>query len=48
MCDFDNKDFCNWVNLVETDDFDWTLEYGSTLTYGTGPTYDHTLNTNKG
>lgn len=48
VCDFDYKDLCNWVNVKGTDDFDWTLEYSSTTTYGTGPSYDHTLNTYRG
>ncbi|CAF0741635.1 unnamed protein product, partial [Brachionus calyciflorus] len=41
-CDFDRKDFCNWINVNDTDDFDWRLEYGNTMTVGTGPSLDHT------
>lgn len=47
MCDFDNKDFCNWVNVNGTD-FEWKLYSGSTPTYSTGPSNDHTLGTLKG
>lgn len=36
------------MNVNGTDDFDWRLEYGITLTYGTGPENDHTIGTYNG
>lgn len=47
LCDFENKDLCNWANVPGMN-FDWRLEYGTTLTFGTGPGFDHTTLTNKG
>lgn len=43
MCDFENQDFCNWMNLEGLDDFDWRLMTGETPTPDTGPSYDHTM-----
>ena len=47
LCDFENNDLCNWMN-VEENDFDWILNTGSTPTLSTGPIYDHTLISVKG
>lgn len=47
-CTFDKKDFCTWTQPNDTDEFDWRLEYISTLTSMTGPSYDHTLGTYQG
>ena len=41
-CDFDSKDLCSWANTADGDELDWELRQGSTSTYLTGPTYDHT------
>jgi hypothetical protein len=40
-CDFERKDFCNWINVNENgkDDFDWKLISGQTNTPFTGPRY---------
>jgi hypothetical protein len=46
-CDFDKKDLCNWANLNESD-FDWILNSGTTPTFMTGPTVDHTIGTDQG
>ncbi len=48
MCDFEDRDFCNWQNLNKTDDFDWLINSGPTPTFGTGPSSDHTKPTEKG
>ncbi|XP_077371361.1 MAM and LDL-receptor class A domain-containing protein 1 [Festucalex cinctus] len=39
-CNFEN-DLCHWSQLV-TDAFDWTRQSGSTPTFRTGPSSDHT------
>ncbi|XP_057712928.1 MAM and LDL-receptor class A domain-containing protein 1 isoform X2 [Corythoichthys intestinalis] len=39
-CDFE-KDLCHWNQLL-VDVFDWTRLSGSTQTFGTGPSSDHT------
>ena len=50
-CDFEEKSFCTWLNVpnanrsVGLDDFDWTLGSGSTPSYLTGPSTDHTTGT---
>ena len=38
-CDFEDFDSCGWHN-VDTDDYDWTINAGSTPTSGTGPKGD--------
>ena len=48
ICDFDDQDLCNWINVNGTDDFDWRLEKGSTSSSNTGPSLDHTLANLKG
>ena len=50
-CDFEQKSFCTWLNVpnanrsVGLDDFDWTLGSGSTPSWQTGPSSDHTTGT---
>lgn len=50
-CDFESQSFCTWnqvsnkFNTSGYDDFDWVLGSGSTPSYGTGPTVDHTKGT---
>ena len=39
-CNFENG-FCSWKQ-DHSDQFDWTIQSGSTSTQGTGPTGDHT------
>lgn len=39
-CNFDSG-LCNWVQAVN-DDFQWTVNKGTTRTSGTGPSRDHT------
>ena len=43
-CDFE-KDMCTWTNANAGDNFDWERAQGKTVSTGTGPTNDHTLNT---
>ncbi|EDV21956.1 uncharacterized protein TRIADDRAFT_59472 [Trichoplax adhaerens] len=46
-CNFENG-FCNWQQDVATDTFNWTRNQGSTFSSSTGPSVDHTLNSNRG
>ncbi|XP_071956934.1 MAM and LDL-receptor class A domain-containing protein 2-like [Antedon mediterranea] len=46
-CDFD-KDFCDWTQAKETDEFDWLRNNGPTNSINTGPSRDHTTGTAKG
>ncbi|XP_038071818.1 MAM and LDL-receptor class A domain-containing protein 1-like [Patiria miniata] len=46
-CDFDNSDFCQYVNSAN-DDFDWALGSGGTPSPETGPSADHTTGTSFG
>lgn len=48
ICDFEEKDFCNWKNAKETDDIDWVIITPSTEVVSTVPTFDHTLLTSQG
>ena len=43
-CDFENG-LCTWQNSEETDDFDWLLAQGETMSSNTGPSVDHTFGT---
>ncbi|KAK7505170.1 hypothetical protein BaRGS_00003740, partial [Batillaria attramentaria] len=45
-CDFENG-YCSWSQGI-TDDLDWSLKRGPTLTGSTGPDHDHTLQTVSG
>lgn len=45
-CDFDS-DKCGFTD-EDTDDFDWARHSGSTPSFNTGPTTDHTTGTNLG
>ncbi len=52
-CDFERASLCTWSNVPNgnttgKDDFDWDLNSGSTSSWGTGPTVDHTLGTAQG
>ena len=48
-CDFETQGICGWQQVQEPiDDFDWTVHAGSTITSGTGPSKDHTLNSAQG
>ena len=47
-CTFE-KDKCNWYDASDdSDHFDWVRKQGRTSSFGTGPSVDHTLGTNKG
>lgn len=48
-CTFE-EDLCGWVNGQNgvVDDFDWMRNSGSTPSYGTGPSVDHTYGTPDG
>ena len=47
-CDFE-KDRCTWFEIKDgTDDFDWQLGSGTTLSSSTGPSSDHTLGNAQG
>ncbi|XP_066300036.1 MAM and LDL-receptor class A domain-containing protein 1-like [Branchiostoma lanceolatum] len=45
-CDFETS-LCSWQQMAD-DDFDWTRANGNTASVGTGPSRDHTLNTDAG
>ena len=53
-CDFEEKSFCSWLNVpngnksLGLDDFDWTLGSGSTPSWQTGPSTDHTTGSSLG
>ena len=48
-CNFDSKTFCTYTNIKDgSDNFDWTLQQGGTLSAGTGPSADHSTGTTKG
>jgi len=36
-CDFERGSICSWTQLKD-DDFDWLLQSGETISFGTGPT----------
>ena len=46
-CTFEGGDLCSWSQGTN-DDFDWTIQTGSTPTIGTGPPADHTTQTKDG
>eukprot|EP00057_Strongylocentrotus_purpuratus_P018003 XP_011672477.1 PREDICTED: MAM and LDL-receptor class A domain-containing protein 1-like [Strongylocentrotus purpuratus] len=46
-CTFEGATLCSW-SQVTTDDFDWSIQTGSTPTVGTGPPADHTTQTKDG
>ena len=39
-CDFEDFEKCDWQN-VDSDDYDWTVNSGSTPSSSTGPTGDY-------
>ena len=48
-CDFEKGDLCTWKQeYAGGDDWDWSLNKGSTGSYGTGPEGDHTLGDERG
>lgn len=51
-CTFENflsssSALCGWTQDTN-DDFNWSRDSGSTASYRTGPSFDHTYGTNKG
>ncbi|RMZ97804.1 MAM and LDL-receptor class A domain-containing 2-like [Brachionus plicatilis] len=46
-CTFELEGLCGWSNLKD-DVFDWLLHQGPTVSSSTGPSIDHTLNSDKG
>ena len=46
-CDF-QKGYCQYEDVTGYDEFDWQRWKGSTPSWGTGPTADHTLGTPDG
>ncbi|XP_033118987.1 MAM and LDL-receptor class A domain-containing protein 1-like [Anneissia japonica] len=46
-CDFEDPSICNFVQ-DKTDDFDWTRKNGSTPSFNTGPSFDHTYANSEG
>ena len=46
-CNFETG-MCTWVNVPNTDDFDWLRGSGSTASLNTGPAIDHTTNSSTG
>lgn len=48
LCDFEIRDLCTWMNVDDTDEFDWLLNIGPTETPNTGPSIDHTFGTSSG
>ena len=46
-CNFENGR-CTWTNAQTGDDFDWRVGSGTTSTFGTGPSKDHTTGTARG
>ena len=47
LCDFENRDFCNWRNDLSSHLF-WKLNSGPTKSADTGPESDHTLFSSNG
>jgi hypothetical protein len=50
VCDFEQSDLCNWKNVKndEKNQLKWIINAGSTPTEFTGPSFDHTLSTDRG
>ncbi len=46
-CSFEDG-WCDWQNVLQQDQIDWTRNNGSTPTSNTGPSVDHTLGTDRG
>ena len=46
-CDFEHRDFCSWEQ-ESSDRFDWIIGSGTTSSVFTGPSIDHTTQTNGG
>lgn len=47
ICDFE-ADFCDWTQEQNADQFDWKRDRNGTRSTGTGPTYDHTTESENG
>ncbi|XP_047128245.1 MAM and LDL-receptor class A domain-containing protein 1 isoform X1 [Hydra vulgaris] len=47
FCDFENNDLCGWIQDA-SDNFDWTIGFGNTTSWDTGPKSDHTYGTPTG
>lgn len=46
-CDFENG-YCSYEDMTGYDDFDWKRWQGSTPSWNTGPSVDHTTGTSSG
>ena len=46
-CTFENDQMCGWTNDY-FNDINWQITYGRTLSFGTGPTADHTFENSTG
>ena len=46
-CDFEHVDFCDWQQET-SDNFDWIIGAGKTLSSFTGPSIDHTTQSSSG
>ena len=47
ICDFE-ADLCDWTQEQNADQFDWKRDRNGTRSTGTGPTYDHTTESENG
>ncbi|XP_078483559.1 MAM and LDL-receptor class A domain-containing protein 1-like isoform X2 [Ciona intestinalis] len=47
FCDFENSQLCGWTK-DDSSDFLWTWDSGGTSSTNTGPSYDHTYQTEQG
>lgn len=49
-CNFesDANAWCNWINKTQSAQQDWKLNKGKTRSSNTGPSVDHTTNTDQG
>ena len=46
-CDFE-AGMCTWLNVPNNDNFDWLRGSGSTPSFNTGPSTDHSTNSSVG
>lgn len=47
-CGFEGKTLCGFFQETETDNFDWEWIKGKTPSKGTGPSKDHTCQSDRG